>query len=376
MIKFTAIIFCMLVGFYVEVKGDTITLSNVSKDIELKVISVTNEYITALIPRKSIKSLNMQFLKTGNYPDIIDFEGAAVGCKIKEITEDTIQVLIPTTTISKLQMSFPSDNKLDKQVKTVPVGIEDGSKKLDVGVEEEKMEKMEDVGEVEEVEEKTTESKIPDTFAEKEIVDEIRTGYAGKTGGGKNYRLKTKRVKRESTSEEGDLSKAKTENEPLVINEEESVLEEKPQESEEASEPNQQLSIDSPDKDFGKAVTAESKKEEPVIQDPNLGRVEGKIFNSGKPLPECQVKLQMLEKSGLLAKGYRPVEGALELETTTSEDGIYQFMNVSPGQYKLHWKPPSETTWIRRFKMEPDVIVEAGKLTKPKEIETMKRTLN
>ena len=70
----------------------------------------------------------------------------------------------------------------------------------------------------------------------------------------------------------------------------------------------------------------------------------------------------MLEKSGLLAKGYRPIDGAVEIETVTDKDGVYHFENVSPGLYKLYWKPPSETSWVRRFKMEPDVIVEPGKI--------------
>ena len=66
----------------------------------------------------------------------------------------------------------------------------------------------------------------------------------------------------------------------------------------------------------------------------------------------------------------------MENETVTDNEGVYRFANVSPGLYKLYWKPPSETAWVRRFKMEPDVIVVPGKLTNPKDVETMKRTLN
>ena len=130
------------------------------------------------------------------------------------------------------------------------------------------------------------------------------------------------------------------------------------------------------EKEEEKVIQEEVKKEKPVKQNPNLGNVEGKILHSGSPLPDCQVKLQMLEKSGLLAKGYRPIDGAAEIETVTDKDGVYHFENVSPGLYKLYWKPPSETSWVRRFKMEPDVIVEPGKNTNPKNIETLKRTLN
>ena len=66
MAKFAAIVFCVFVCFCVAVNGDTVVLRNVGKDIDLKVVGVTGEYINAVIPKKSIKSLNMQFLNPGN----------------------------------------------------------------------------------------------------------------------------------------------------------------------------------------------------------------------------------------------------------------------------------------------------------------------
>src|SRR3990167_7040510 len=101
MTKFAAIVFCVIAYFCAVVNGDTVVLRNVG------------EYINAVIPKKSLKSLNMQFLNTGNYPDMIslDIANVTVECKIKEITEDAIHVLIPTSKISSLQMSFQSDGK-------------------------------------------------------------------------------------------------------------------------------------------------------------------------------------------------------------------------------------------------------------------------
>ena len=80
MARFAAIVFCAFVCFCVAVNGDTIVLRNIGKDIDLKVVGVTGEYINAVISKKSIKSLNMQFLNP-NYPDMIslDIANVAVG---------------------------------------------------------------------------------------------------------------------------------------------------------------------------------------------------------------------------------------------------------------------------------------------------------
>ena len=51
MVKFAAIVFCALVCFCVAVNGDTVVLRNVGKDIDLKVVGVTGEYINAVMPR-------------------------------------------------------------------------------------------------------------------------------------------------------------------------------------------------------------------------------------------------------------------------------------------------------------------------------------
>ena len=46
-------------------------------------------------------------------------------------------------------------------------------------------------------------------------------------------------------------------------------------------------------------------------------------------------KVANVEKSGLLAR-VRPVAEAVEIETVTDNDGMYRFVNVSPGLYKLY----------------------------------------
>lgn len=371
MMKFAALVFCVLVSFNVAVNGDTIVLRSAGKDVDLKVIGVTGEYVNAVLPKKYLKSLNMQFLNTANYPDVISFDIAneAVECKIREITEDAIHVLIPTSKISSLQMFFQSDGK---QAVAPSAGIDLKQKITDSPEKKEKPPHF------------TTEAErkpeVQKNGGDNALFEEIRTDIIENKEAGKHYRLKTKKAKKKDLLKEDGKLVTDAENAPEGIPE--SVEEETPLAvSGESSESDQDLLKESYDKeDIGEDVEADDAddagKSEPIVQNRKLGGVEGKILQGGNPLSGCQVKLQMLEKAGLLAKGYRPIEGAVEIETATDNDGVYHFVNVSPGLYKLYWKPPSETTWVRRFKMEPDVIVESGKTTKPKKIETTKRTLN
>ena len=65
-----------------------------------------------------------------------------------------------------------------------------------------------------------------------------------------------------------------------------------------------------------------------------------------------------------------------EYEGITDSEGRYHLINVAPGEYKICWKPRTESGWVRRLEIKPDVIVEVGKTTYPKDIETFKRVIN
>jgi len=104
----------------------------------------------------------------------------------------------------------------------------------------------------------------------------------------------------------------------------------------------------------------------------NYGKVSGRMLNRGNHLPGCQVKITLLEKWGLFGN---PGEG-IRFETITEEDGRYFFEKVPPGGYKLYWKPPNETSWIRSIKMEPDFFVEIGETKSVPDRETNIRTIN
>lgn len=309
MIKFITVVLCSILSFSVIVNGDTITLRKVNKNVELKVIGITDKYINVVISKKTLKSLDIRCFKDGEFPDSIFLKAinTAIDCKVKEAAGDSIQALIPTSEISSLQAFFQAD---DKQNKTVPAK---SSQTRGINSEENEIPPLE--AEIQEPPE-----------SEKEVVVENKIN---------------------------EVEKIQKETGETII-------------------PDQRPINDSLGKGHTKPVEEDLKKEKPL--DPNLGRVEARILKGGKPLPNCQVKLQMLEKHGWIIKWYCPVKETMEFETTTDEKGIYTFMNMAPGLYKLYWKPPTESAWIRRFKIEPDVLIEPGKLTNPKDIEALKRT--
>ena len=122
---------------------------------------------------------------------------------------------------------------------------------------------------------------------------------------------------------------------------------------------------------------AEKKQEEKVIISQTTGRVEGRIAHGGNPLPGCKVKIVLMVKRGsAFFKNFAAQADAPEFETETDRDGKYVFQDIPEGDYKLFWRPPGEDSWIRRMKMEPDVLVQAGKTCTPKAVDTGRATVN
>ncbi len=105
-------------------------------------------------------------------------------------------------------------------------------------------------------------------------------------------------------------------------------------------------------------LRAEFEDKERTYEAENYGRVAGRMLFKGKPLPGSQVKIIMLEKWGIFGI---PKKG-LEFEAITDENGRYLFDKVSPGGYKIYWKKPGESSWIRRMQMGPHIYLEAGGL--------------
>ncbi|MGR3219739.1 MAG: hypothetical protein ACUZ8H_07985 [Candidatus Anammoxibacter sp.] len=117
-----------------------------------------------------------------------------------------------------------------------------------------------------------------------------------------------------------------------------------------------------------------SENTERVRFDSNKGRIKGRFLYSGNALDSCKVRLVKLRKEGLVY--YKDTVAAETIESSTDGRGVYAFNNITPGYYKLYWKPPTESSWIRRVSMEPDVIVTAGEIANLDAIETNRRILN
>ncbi|MCF6157906.1 MAG: hypothetical protein E3K32_04895 [wastewater metagenome] len=317
----------LLTCFCITTYADTAILANSKQSIDLTVIAVADEYIEAVILKKDIRSLNMQFSDTLGYPDVMFLKvpEVVIECKVKDISEDCIQVFIPASLISSLKTpSFSDDKRVD-------AALDETEKEPETTIDDERDEDKRQEQLTLKQESEINISRIHEEFRKGAIVDQIRTVPPENANTEKQYRLKIIRIKEARNS----LEKV------VELNEE----------------------------DVQKENTA-------FPNDIRLGSIEGKILQNGTPLVDCQVKLQLLEKVGLISKGYRPVEGAVAFEAATDQNGIYCFMDMPTGLYKIYWRPSSESEWISRFKMEPDVTVKPGRLTNSKTIETLKRTLN
>ena len=130
-------------------------------------------------------------------------------------------------------------------------------------------------------------------------------------------------------------------------------------------------------KELKEEMGAEKKQEEKIAVAQSTGRVEGRITHGGNPLPGCKVKIVLMSKRGsLFFKNYGTPSDAPEFETETDMEGKYVFKEIPEGDYKIYWRPPGENSWIRRMKMEPDVLVQAGKIFNPKVVDTGRSTVN
>ena len=90
----------------------------------------------------------------------------------------------------------------------------------------------------------------------------------------------------------------------------------------------------------------------------------GGCFQHARPLVGCNVVIVPMHADGATDdNGIRH-----PLSATTDSDGMYAFVNVPIGPYKLTWLPARTTQWIRRIEMKPDVFVREGQDTTLKDI--------
>lgn len=271
-----------------RIYGDTLELKGFDEKIDAKVVEFNDEFVTVIIPKGGIGSINIKSELDDKFPDTVFLSANGkenkVVCKIVKITKKpgSITMQIPRRIISAVKMSLHGDEH----------EINSNRKDAFTASKEER-----------------GYSPVDTETLRKQIKEEL------------------KRVKEELRMEFEESQGKK--NEAI----EEKIIEELTLEFERKQQINEE-----------------------TFEAENYGRVAGRMLFKGKPLQGCQVKIQVLERWGILGG----VKKGIHFETITDENGVYNFENVPPGGYKLYWKPPSESSWIRRLQMEPDIYVEYG----------------
>lgn len=103
-----------------------------------------------------------------------------------------------------------------------------------------------------------------------------------------------------------------------------------------------------------------------------FGSAQGQMLRRGTGLAACRVKLVKLLGASSRFRGYTEDE---EYETLTDKNGMFHFVQIPIGNYKMKWELPGDRGWIRRIRDEPDVSINAGQLSTLKAVETARPLL-
>lgn len=336
--KTIVVLILLLLTPCIAIHADTIKLKNLKEAIEAKIIELTQDYVGVVIPEKDIKSVTIQPNVQQAYPDLVSLltSGVTLECKVTSINPDNIGVRIPKSEVISVHMVFaPEVTKGEKEIPRTSF--------------------LQPAKPIPSSEERVEQNKPAEGLRLKAEEKDSSFGLSFPQP------LASPQVNREAAKE-----KIKRD----VIQE----LEAEKAPKEEAW-PSPQALKEEIKKELKEEIEAKREAEEKVFQETNLGRVEGRILRKGQPLPDCEVRIVMLVSTKIpFAKGYS--ELPTEYDGITDSEGRYHLINVAPGEYKIYWKPSTESGWIRRISMEPDIIVESGKTTYPKDIETFKRIIN
>ncbi len=277
---------------------------------------------------------------TGTYADTLKLEGfeEKIDVKILEMNEEFVQVVVPQREIGSMSMKSQDD---DKYPDSVFIKVDDKEDKVIC-----KIVKI---------------TKKPGSITlqiPRERVAAIQIAFPGSEEG--------------TAGNQGDAS-ARSAQPPVDVERLIGRIKEELRDEFERKQGKDDVAIEEKIKEDLRLEFEDKKQmEDAAFALENCGRVTGRMLAKGKPLPGCQVKIMMLEKWGMFGQ---PKEGR-QLETVTDENGRYLFEGVHPGGYKLYWKPPGETSWIRTIKMEPEIFVEAGETCHFRDRETKVRTVN
>jgi hypothetical protein len=298
-----------------SVCGDTLKLTDFDEEIDAKIVEVSEDFVEVIIPQKEIGSISMKSELNDKFPD-------------------NVSVIV--------------DGKENKVVCKI-VKITKKSDSIRLRIPKQKV------------------SAIQITFPGS---DQDKTSKAGKEGGGREHSPVDPERMKEQIMEELRLEfEKKKKQEEIAL--EEKLKDELRREFEKKQE-KEDVAVEKIKEELKLEFEEKKQLEEKAYEAENFGNVRGRMLYKGKPLSNCQVKIVMLEKWGFSGE----VKEGVRFETITGENGHYHFEKVPPGGYKLYWKPPAESSWIRRIQMEPDIYVEAGETSYLPDRETNVRTVN
>ncbi len=320
--RFFYLAFFLFLTINSRIYGDTIRLLNFDEDIEAKIIEVSEEFVKVIIPQKEIGAISMKSELPARPNGLA---GRAGG---DDKYPDTVSINV-----------HGKENKV--VCKIVKITKKPGSVTLQIP--------------------KQKVSSIQITFpGSKDNVGSNRNEYSP---------VDPEKMK-EQIMEELRLEFEKKQKQKEVVLEEK--LKDEIRLELEKKQKKEGVAIEDIKEELKLEFEKKQQMKENAFEAENFGDVKGRMLFKGKPLSRCQVKIVMLEKWGI----FRTPKEGLRFETTTGENGRYHFEKVPPGGYKLYWKPPAESSWIRRMRMEPDIYVEVGETYYLPDRETNIRTVN
>ena len=357
-------IICLIFYSYDTLYGDIIYFKNSERGIDVKINKMETDNVIVSVSKSDIFSVTMVFNSSSDFSDdLILINRVRVQCKVINMFDKDVVINFPRDSIRSVEMDFskqsPRYGKSKYGEKTTTVGYGDRNK--------------------------SSTQKRRDRFEQKpKKKDDLFSDFVTLEEDSDNDDFEKKR-KRDRYKADNDvknslLSEIKTSKDNVknqLLSEIKGL---------DSNKPSSSGGFDLLDKTLNKQAQLppasnkrEERKREPrsvskTKQDINLGKVKGRFVSNGEPLESCKVRLVKLKKEGLTY--YKDTGNSKQRETVTDRYGIYSFYNVNPGFYKLYWKPRSESSWIRKVSMEPDVVVEPGKIGYLDDIETNQRILN
>ena len=110
-----------------------------------------------------------------------------------------------------------------------------------------------------------------------------------------------------------------------------------------------------------------------AVQPGPTGDVEGRLVFKGGGVAGCDLKLVRLLESDSFLGMFREVRQGTEFDAKSDPDGRFGLHGIPPGHYRLFWRVPGDTGWIRRLREAPDAVVEPGKTFRVPEIDLDRR---